>query len=317
MARTILEIAKEACERDNTAPPPVTLFAEGGSKDRIARILRTALKDTMRDIMRRTKVMGLSELNSTWILVTEPGKYAYPMPPDYLRMIENTENRGGWPMGLIGPASPQSWEAWVSGVAASVAPMGWRIRNNAIWLDPTPTAAEIVSIEYVSSYPVLSVIRTGDVDANIPPNTISPIVPRDGYMDNATSETVYEAGDNEFAYEIEPGFDAALWSKELSEILKRINPLTNVLPEMQVRRPEFTTDADYPAFNDDHVLSLGLTMRLRRSLALNYASHMDEYEAEIEARIAGDAGGARAFRIGRTQDECDVLPLGNGQWMVG
>ena len=49
MARSILEIAQEAAERDKTAPAPAQLF---GTNDRVARILRVAAKDTMRDLMR-------------------------------------------------------------------------------------------------------------------------------------------------------------------------------------------------------------------------------------------------------------------------
>lgn len=314
MARTILEIATEAAERENTASPPATLF---GSNDRIARILRTAMKDTLRDIMRRTKWLGLSDLHSTWVMVLEDGKFAYELPPDFLRMIENTEHRGGWPMGLIGPATPEVWSWWISGGSSIVAPMGWRIRNGAIFFEPTPASAELVTIEYISSYPVVSAILPGDYDASIPPNAVSPVVPRDGYLDSDASEAVYETTGNEFAYGAAPGWDAAVWTAELSDILKRINPLSIVAPTPQVRRPEFTADTDMPAFSDDYVLSLGMTMRLRRGLGLVYAAQLDEYEAEIESHAADDAGGARAFRIGSDNMECDVLPLGGGKWMVG
>lgn len=314
MARTILEIAQEASERETTAPTPSTLF---GSNDRIAKILRIAMKDTMRDIMRRTSWLGLSDLHSTWVMVLEPGKFSYELPPDFLRMIENTENRGGWPMGLIGPVTPEVWASWLSGASAIVAPMGWRIRNGAIWFEPTPASAELVTIEYISSYPVVSTIQPGDYDTSIPPNAVSPVVPRDGFIDADASEIVYDATGTEFAYGTAPGWDAAVWTAELSDILKRINPLSIVAPAPQVRRPEFTADTDMPAFEDDYVLSLGMTMRLRRALGLPYSAQLDEYEAEIESRAFDDAGGVRAFRIGATDEECDVLPLGGGKWLVG
>lgn len=247
----------------------------------------------------------------------EPGKYAYPLPPDYLRMIQNTEFRNGWPLGLIGPATPQAWSSWLSGGTNAVSPMGWRIKNNAIWLDPTPASQELVTIEYISSYPVVALPVPGDYDASIPPNTVPPTVPRDGFMDGDVSEAVYATTGNEFTYGTAPGWDVGVWSAELAEILKRINPLSIVTPLPQVRRPEFTADTDLPAFADDHVLSLGMTMRLRRDLGQPYTAILDEYESEIDRIISDDAGGARDFVIGKTGDSCDVLPLGGGKWMVG
>ena len=84
----------------------------------------------------------------------------------------------------------------------------------------------------------------------------------------------------------------------------------------QVRRAEFDTDTDLPAFDDDYVLSLGMTYRLRRALGLPYAEHAAEYEEEMELKLATDAGGHRSFLIGQTREECDTLPLGDGRWLV-
>lgn len=315
MPRTILEIAQEAAERDNTCPRPAALF---GTNDRIARIMLVALKDTMRDIMRRTNWIGLSELHSTWVMALEAGKFAYELPHDFLRMIVNTEHRNGWPMGLVGPATPQAWSEWLAGGGSVAAPMGWRIRNGAIFIDPTPTAAELVTIEYISRYPVVSTIQSGDYDAATPPNAVPPTVPRDGYIDGDASELVYDGTGTGFAYGTAPGWDAAVWTGELSDILKRINPFSLIAPLPQVRRPEFTADTDLPAFDDDHVISLGLTFRTRRGLGLPFASQESEYEEEINAKLNDDAGGARDFIAGRDRDElCETWPLGGGLWMVG
>lgn len=106
MARSILAIAKEAAERDSTAPAPTALF---GSNTKVAKTLLVAATDTMREYMRRSGHTGLSEFHSTWVFALQPGRFAYPLPPDYLRMIPNTEHRGGWPLGLVGPASAETW----------------------------------------------------------------------------------------------------------------------------------------------------------------------------------------------------------------
>lgn len=314
MARGILDIAKEAAERDNTAPAPATLF---GTNDRISKLLRGAARDTIREIMRKTTSRGLSDLHSTWGLVLQPGVYAYDLPPDFLRIIPNTEHRGGFPLGLVGPATPQAWSAMVyGGGIGNVVSMAWRIRNNLIIFNPTPTAQELVTIEYISRYLVVSPIVNGDYDmGRYPPQAVAPVVPRDGYLDGDASEVVYEA-QSDFEYEAAPGWDAAIWTAEMSEILRRVNPLATVGAIPQVRRENFTANTDFPAFADDHVLSLGMTMRLRRGLGLAYAETAAEYEEEMEMKFATDAGGVRPFLIGGRNDTADVMPLGGGRWMV-
>ena len=315
MGRTILEIAKEAAEREATAPAPATLF---GDNNRIAKILRGAAKDTMREYLRASRWEGQSEFHSQWVFSLIPGRFAYPLPPDFLRMIPNTEQRGGWPMGLIGPATPEVWARWMSGAAAVTAPMGWRIKNNVLFLEPTPQHSEMVMIEYITRYPVVSEIKTGDYDLTSQvPVTIAPIVPRDGWIEPGTQVPIPSAPDD-FSYDTGDGqgFDQGLWVSEPSEILKRLNPNSIVRPLPEVRRPEFEHDDDRPAFEDDYLLSLGMTWRLQRALTLPYAELAAEYEAEMANKLAEDAGGARDFRIGRDRYGCDVLPLGGGTWLV-
>lgn len=314
MARTILEIAQEAAERDATAPAPTSLFS---SNTRISKILRAAANDTMREYLRKCSVQGLSELQSTWAFSLVPGRFAYQLPPDFLRMIVNTEHRGGWPMGLIGPATPQAWANWIFGGAAEPAQMGWRIRNNAIWIDPTPTAHELVTIDYITKYPVVSLINDGDYDmAAIPPKCIAPVVPRDGYVDLPSELEITEWIEDQGTWDEPPGWDAAVFGEEQSEVLRRINPLTGVAPLAQVRRPAFVADDDKPAFEDDFLLSLGMTFRLRRALGLDYAEIAAEYEEEMEKKAATDGGGPRSFRLGHSARCNDIEPLGGGNWMV-
>ncbi|MBK8772894.1 MAG: hypothetical protein IPM06_21025 [Rhizobiales bacterium] len=314
MARTILEIAQEAAKRDATAPAPVALFSTG---NKIATILATAAQDTMREYLQKIDWQGASELTSTWVFALIPGRYAYPLPPDYLRMIPNTENRGGWPLGLIGPASPQSWAAWIYGGASAPVQMGWRIRNGAIWFDPTPASNELIAIEYVSRYPVVSEIRVGDYDdTQRPPVCIAPFVPRDGYLTLPEDFDITGETEGQGVYDGPPGYDVAVYGKDTWEVLKRISRHSGIAPLPQVRRPYFEADTDKPAFDDDHLLSLGMTYRLRRSLGKDYAEIAAEYEAEMEIKAATDAGGARAFRIGGNGDFCDTAPLGGGRWLI-
>lgn len=315
MARTILAIAREAAQRDNSAPPPATLF---GTNNKVAITLGVAANDTIREFLRRSGHTGLSEFHATWAFALQPGRFAYPLPPDFLRMIPNTEHRGGWPLGLVGPATPRTWAAWIFGGAVTAAEMGWRIRNNAIHFEPTPSAAELVTIDYISRFPVVSDLREGDYDFTVsPPACQAPFVPRDGHLDIGNLVVTTEP-DGQAHYDVAPpGWDVGLYGPEVAEELRRINPLSAGAPRPQVRRAMFEADTDAPAFEDDHLLSLGMTFRLRRGLGLDYAEAAAEYETEMEQRLAHDAGGARDFHLGRNGPEWDTYPLGAGKWLVG
>lgn len=315
MSRTILEIAQEAAERDATAPAPSKLF---GTNDRIARILRQAAKDTLREYLRTSGWQGLSEFHSTWVFALQPGRYAYPLPPDFLRIIPRTEQRDGWPMGLVGPASPQVWAEWLYGGSAVAAPMGWRIKNNVLWIEPTPKTAELVAIEYITRYPVVSEIRDGDFDLTLdPPQTYAPIVPRDGHLSLPNDDLASIDDPDDAEYGTGPGYGEGEWPSDPMEVLRRLNPLSAVDPLPEVRRPEFEADTDRPAFDDDYVLSLGMTFRLRRALGLPFTEHAAEYEDELAMKGATDAGGAKSFRLGGGESGLGgQVPLGDGRWLV-
>jgi hypothetical protein len=314
MARTILAIAQEAAERYNTAPAPDKLF---GTNNRIAKILRAAAADTIQEYIRTAHWQGMSELHSTWAFTTVAGRYAYPLPPDFKRTIPRTEQREGWPMGLVGPAHPATWAAWVTGMAASVAPMGWRIRNNALWLEPPPAAEELVTIDYVSRYPVVSLINDDDIDnTRVPAEVIAPLVPRDGFL--AINTDIGVPSDDDALYGGAQGYGQGTYGSDIFNELRRIAPSSTLAPLPQVRRPAFTADTDMPAFEDDHFLSLGMTMRLRIGLGLDYAEVGAEYEAEMEVKQSSDAGTGRPIRIGCDDDyQIEAIPLGGTNWLVG
>jgi hypothetical protein len=315
MARTILEIAQEAAQRDATAPAPKSLFNDNS---KVARVLRHAAKDTMREYLRLVSSAGHSELQSTWTFSLRPRRFAYPLPPDFLRIIPRTEHRNGWEMGLVGPANAVTWARWLSGGGAVTAPMGWRIRNNMLMIEPIPDAAELVSIDYISRYPVVSEIRDGDYDLTAKPiRPMAPLVARDGYLDVASPSDVVTTAPDDAVYEDpDVGYEVGTWPEDLSEILRRINPASALSPAPMVRRPEFTADTDMPAWDDDYLLSLGMTFRLRRGLALQYAEVAAEYEAEMDAKANTDGGNARDFVIGSDVPQAETVPLGGGRWLL-
>ena len=219
-------------------------------------------------------------------------------------------------LGLIGPATPQTWSAWLRGGIVSPTVMGWRIENNMLIIHPTPTAAELVSMQYISSFLVVSDVTESDYDSEVPPNPVSGAVPRDGHIEGAVSELVYESTGNEFAYETGPGYDAAEWATELYELLTRINPFSTVAPLPQIRKAEFTSDTDMPAFADDYILSLGVTWRYRNALGMEHAQQKGDYYAELEMKQGSDGGGPGNILLGRGSVDVGCVPPGNGDWLI-
>ena len=88
------------------------------------------------------------------------GKFAYPLPSDFRRIITDTEwdRQRRWP--LIGPRSPQQWQLYKSGlIGVATFQRRWRIKPlivagqlaNYFCIDPTPTDnGSVLVFEYIS-----------------------------------------------------------------------------------------------------------------------------------------------------------------------
>jgi hypothetical protein len=78
------------------------------------------------------------------------GQVNYPLPADWLRQIEQTEwdRTNRWP--LNGPKSAQEWQNFKSGIVYAGPRLRFRIAGNTIQLNPPPSAASLLSMEYVS-----------------------------------------------------------------------------------------------------------------------------------------------------------------------
>jgi hypothetical protein len=309
VARTILDIATEVCDRV-TVNVPSTLF---GTNDNIARKLRVAAKDTLRDLMRGAMKNGISGFHSQWVFATKPGVYAYQLPPDFYKMLPGTEQRSRWPLGILGPVTPQTWSNWISGLQYTAVPMGWRIKNNLIHFEPPPTQEEIVVIEYLSRFPV----ARDATDADLAPvngylQPIAPLVPREGYIHGDALDVVETTGPTWG----EAVWGTAVWGTTAISELRRIPTSSTKFPDYQVRAEEFTSDDDLCAIDDDHVVSLGMTWRLRKGLMMSYAEEYDEYDREKDVFLSNDGSTARTVVFGDTGPREEIAPLGDGQWSV-
>lgn len=309
MSRSIKELSIEVCDRV-TVNTPETIF---GTNDRIARILRTSVNDILRDIMRSAMRNGVSGFQSQWVFATKPGVYAYRMPPDLYKVIPYTEQLGRSPIGILGPVNPQTWNNWVSGASYSTIPMAWRIKNNLIHFESTPTKEEIVIIEYLSRFPAVRDATDDDleiVDGRLTP--IASLVPRDGYVAPDALNAVEREGSKWGSAE----WGTALWGKTATAELGRIPVTSTKFPAFQVREEKFQSDDDICAIDNDHVVSLGMTWRLRKGLSMPYAEEMNEYETEKDLFLAQDGSIGRDFSFGNGNSGDEVTPLGNGIWSV-
>jgi len=291
---------------------PKTIF---GTNDRIARILRVAAKDTVRDVMKSAMRNGLSGFKAQWVFATRPGIYSYQLPPDYYRMIPGTEQRDRWPLGILGPVTPQTWSNWIAGLGFSAVPMGWRIDNNMIHLEPPPQQVEAVVIEYMSKF---MTVRDA-VDSDLQPvngylQPIAPLVPREGYTSEDGIPAVETPG---------PEWGTATWGTAVwgttGEIEMRRIPASaeeTQFPQYQVRSEHFTKDTDKSAFEDDHLLSLGMTWRLRKGLSKSYAEERSEYEREKDVFLGNDASQGRTIVFGDVMAHNEIEPLGDGKWIL-
>lgn len=78
------------------------------------------------------------------------GQVNYPLPADWLRQIEQTEwdRTNRWP--LNGQKSPQEWQNFKSGIVYAGPRLRFRIAGGTIQLNPPPSTASLLSMEYVS-----------------------------------------------------------------------------------------------------------------------------------------------------------------------
>lgn len=313
---TILEIAREAAERALVAAPP-KLF---GANNRNARILRVAANDGLRDLMRAFGSKMMDDLHAQWVFKLQPGVFRYDLPPDYHSMIPGAETRQGWPMGLIGPVTPQTFAKWLAGYSIGTSPFGWRIRNGMIQVEPTPAAEETIVIDYISKYRVL--VKAGDVEfegSGLTPSNSGPYVPRDGHI-------VVDDFGTDAAKWGSAMWGSAVWgypggvTEDIANIFKRDHLPFGFGPvlgsQVLYRRNRFERDTDIPVIRDTHLLSLYMTYRLEKGLKIPFADSQMNYELEKSSVLGNAGGGARDIPLGHDACEDEVFPLGDGNWML-
>jgi hypothetical protein len=145
--RTLLSLAEEAAIRAKL-PVPATIVS---NNEKVARQILVAANDTIREIRRmaaNNDGWGCQQVAGT--VTTASGTQYYDLPSSYDALIPGANFINGNPMWFMGPTNPYNWRAEEAGVAVSTAPYRWRIKQNQIFIQPTPSSVMTLYFEYLS-----------------------------------------------------------------------------------------------------------------------------------------------------------------------
>jgi hypothetical protein len=143
----IIDIIQQVC--DEIGLP--RLSAVVGSTDDQARQLLAIAKREGRELASFAASAGCwPALRREHTFTTVNGTPDYAFPSDLLFFINTTawDRSSYWP--VQGPMSPMVWQTLKSGIGVSGPRFRFRIMQGRIYIDPTPTSANSIVIEYAS-----------------------------------------------------------------------------------------------------------------------------------------------------------------------
>lgn len=94
---------------------------------------------------------GWTALRAEQDITLVPGQAAYPFPADFAYYLQDTFWDRTTHMPLSGPMSPVDWQILQSGIFPAGVFTRYRIMDGQISFNPTPTAPDIIAVEYISS----------------------------------------------------------------------------------------------------------------------------------------------------------------------
>lgn len=140
----LLDIVQEACDRIGLVRPTIVI---GSSEDQARQLLSLSNQDG-KDLARRHDWQKL--IKEKTITATATEEQTSGIPSDFARMIPGTFWNRTQDRRVAGPLSAQRWQMLKSGLI--VLPFdAFRIRGNALLMNPTPTANDSLAYEYVST----------------------------------------------------------------------------------------------------------------------------------------------------------------------
>jgi hypothetical protein len=95
-----------------------------------------------------------SSLQTEYTFAVSSGVDTYPMPADYLRVVNATEWNRSARRPLVGPVGPSTWQR-LKGSTTGTVQYAFRIKGSNVVVFPVPSSAATMALEYVSGYYVI------------------------------------------------------------------------------------------------------------------------------------------------------------------
>ena len=150
-----LTMVQEVCA-EQALPVPMTLF---GTVD-VQTAQQRALLNLENTTLRKQPDVYWTKLKREWTFVTtatdvQPAN-ALPPADDFDHFIDGTMWDRTLTRPVVGPISPQTWEAWKARPVLTSIIFGFILRGNDFLTAPNPPAGDSVYYEYISQYSVYS-----------------------------------------------------------------------------------------------------------------------------------------------------------------
>jgi hypothetical protein len=158
MARTLLELL-QAAANEIGIPEPSRIV--GGVDDQSKQLLSLANREGKDFSMLATRTGGWQALHKEHTFTTVSGTADYAMPSDFEYFVDRTFWDDAYKWELVGPITAQEKQILRYGVIASGPRRKFYVRNNRMYLEPTPTTTgDTIAFDYYSNAWCLSNVST-------------------------------------------------------------------------------------------------------------------------------------------------------------
>jgi hypothetical protein len=141
---TVLSIIQNSCQRLSLVQPSTVT----GSTDRQVQQLFGLLNQTGHDLHND---LNWSDLMTEFTFTTvNSDVQPVALPADMERPIPNTFFNRSTRRGVLGPITPQRWQAIKAQPIFNVVYLSWRKRTGQFLMTPTPPAGQTIAFEYIS-----------------------------------------------------------------------------------------------------------------------------------------------------------------------
>lgn len=144
---TILTIVQDACGLLSLNRPTAVI----NSSDLTIRQMLALAKEEAVELARGFNWQALTE-EKTFVTTATAEQTDTPVPADFDRFIPNSFWNRTTMRPVVGPVTPQVWQAIQANPAVGRIVLGFRQRTGAFLITPTPVAGETIAYEYISAY---------------------------------------------------------------------------------------------------------------------------------------------------------------------